>query len=91
MAQLVKNLLALWRPGFNPWVGKIPQRRAWQPTPVILPGESHEQRNLAGYMSIGLQRVRNNRSDLAHTALVNWEATESKTGQLDVHSQESES
>ena len=26
-------------------VGKIPQRRAWQPTPVFLPGESHEQRN----------------------------------------------
>ena len=28
------------RPGFNPWVGKIPWRRAWQPTPVCLPGES---------------------------------------------------
>ena len=28
------------RPGFNPWVGKIPWRRAWQPTPVFLPGES---------------------------------------------------
>ena len=27
------------RPGFNPWVGKIPWRRAWQPTPVFLPGE----------------------------------------------------
>ena len=28
------------RPGFNPWVGKIPWRRAWQPTSVFLPGES---------------------------------------------------
>ena len=28
------------RHGFNPWVGKIPRRRAWQPTPVFLPGES---------------------------------------------------
>jgi len=28
------------RPGFYPWVGKIPWRRAWQPTPVFLPGES---------------------------------------------------
>ena len=28
------------RPGFHPWVGKIPWRRAWQPTPVFLPGES---------------------------------------------------
>ena len=29
------------RHGFNPWVGKAPWRRAWQPTPVFLPGESH--------------------------------------------------
>ena len=28
------------RPAFNPWVGKIPERREWQPTPVCLPGES---------------------------------------------------
>ena len=27
-------------PGLNPWVGKIPWRRAWQPTPVLVPGES---------------------------------------------------
>ena len=37
------------RPGFDPWVGKIPWRRAWQPTPVFLPGESHEKRSLASY------------------------------------------
>ena len=24
------------RPGFDPWVRKIPWRRAWQPTPVLL-------------------------------------------------------
>ena len=34
---------------FNPWVGKIPWRRKWQPTPVFLPGESHGQRSLVGY------------------------------------------
>ena len=34
------------RPGFDPWVGKVPWRRAWQPTPVFLPGESHGQRSL---------------------------------------------
>ena len=34
---------------FNPWVGKIPWRRAWQPTSVFLPGESHGQRGLVGY------------------------------------------
>ena len=36
---------------FDPWVGKIPWRRAWQPTPVFLPGEPHGQRSLAGYCS----------------------------------------
>ena len=34
---------------FNPWVRKIPWRRAWQPTPVFFPGESHGQRSMAGY------------------------------------------
>ena len=36
------------RCGFNPWVRKIPWRRAWQPTPVFLPEESNRQRSLAG-------------------------------------------
>ena len=31
------------RPGFDPWVGKIPWRRKWQSTPVCLPGEFHGQ------------------------------------------------
>ena len=39
--------------GFDPWVGKIPWRRAWQPTPVFLPGESHGQRSLRGYSPWG--------------------------------------
>ena len=34
--------------GSDPWVGKIPWRRAWQPTPGFLPGESYGQRNLVG-------------------------------------------
>ena len=34
---------------FNPQVRKIPWRRAWQPTPIFLPGESYGQRNLVGY------------------------------------------
>ena len=37
------------RLAFNPWVGKIPWRRAWQPTPVFLPGESQGQRSLADW------------------------------------------
>ena len=36
------------------WVGKIPWRREWQPTPVFLPGESHGWRSLAGYSPWGL-------------------------------------
>ena len=36
------------RPGFDPWVGKIPWRRKWQPIPVCLPGEPHGQRSLVG-------------------------------------------
>ena len=36
------------RHGFSPWVGKIPWRWSWQPTP-FLPGEPYGQSNLAGY------------------------------------------
>ena len=35
--------------GFDPWVRKIPWRKAWKPTPVVLPGESQRQRSLEGY------------------------------------------
>ena len=41
------------RLGFDPWVRKIPWRRAWQPTAVFLPGKSHGQRSLAGYSPWG--------------------------------------
>ena len=39
VAQLVKSLLAMQGPGFDPWVGKIPWRRERLPTPVFWPGE----------------------------------------------------
>ena len=38
--------------GFDPWVGKITWRRAWQYTPVFLPGKSHRQRSLASSLSM---------------------------------------
>ena len=41
------------RLSFNPWVGKVPWRRAWQPTLGFLPGESHGQRSLVGYSPQG--------------------------------------
>ena len=54
---VVKNPLAnagdAERRGFDPWVGKTPWKRAWQTTPVLLPGESHGQRSLVGYSPWG--------------------------------------
>ena len=41
---------------FDPWVGKIPWRRAWQHIPVFLPRESHGERNLVGYSPWGLKK-----------------------------------
>ena len=38
---------------FGPWIGKIPWRRKWQPTPVSLPGKSYGQRSLVGYSPWG--------------------------------------
>ena len=49
---VVKNLPASsgdLRDRFDPWVRKIPWRRAWQPTPVFLPGGPHVQRSLVGF------------------------------------------
>ena len=34
--------------GIDPWLRKIPWRRKWLPTPVLLPGKSHGQRSLVG-------------------------------------------
>ena len=50
--------------GFDLWRGKISCRRAWQPTPVFLLGESHGQRSLVGYSPQGCQES-DNWSDLA--------------------------
>ena len=38
---------------FNPWVGKIPWNREWQPSLVFLPGKFHGQRSLAAYSPWG--------------------------------------
>ena len=48
VAQMVKDLQCR-RPGFDPWVGKIPWRREWLPTTVFLFGEFHEQRSQVGF------------------------------------------
>ena len=60
MALVVKNPPANardMRHGFDPCVRKMPWRRAWQPTPVLLPGESHGQRSLVGYSPWRLEEL----------------------------------
>ena len=49
IVQTVKNPPTMQKTGFDPWVGKILQRREWQLTPVFLPGELHGQRSLVAY------------------------------------------
>ena len=53
VAQVVKNLHAVWETWFRSWIGEIPWRRTWQLVLVFLPGESHGQRSLAGYSPWG--------------------------------------
>ena len=53
MAQMVESACNAERPGFNPWVRKIPWSRKWQPTSVSLPGKPQEWRSLAGCSSWG--------------------------------------
>ena len=49
VAQTVKRLSTMR----ETWVGKIPWRKKWQPTPVLLPGKSHGLRSLVGYSPWG--------------------------------------
>ena len=57
VAQMVRNPTVMRETWVDPWVGKIPWRRAWQPTPVFLPGESPWTEKPGGLQSMGLQRV----------------------------------
>ena len=49
VVQLIRTSCQCNRCRFDPWVGKIPWRRAWQPTPVFLPGEFFGRRSLVDY------------------------------------------
>ena len=60
---------------FNPWVGKIPWRKKWQPTPVFLPGESPWTEELGGLQSTGLQKSQTQLKHLNN----NTSKTETKT------------
>ena len=62
-------------------VGKIPWRRAWQPIPVFLPGESHEQRSLGGYSPWGLKEsdMTERLSPAQHMGMLSWVSSHPKT------------
>ena len=74
VAQRVKSLPARWktwvrslRPGFDPWVRKIPWRSKWQPTPVLLPGKSMDREVWCRLQSMGVAKSRTWLSDFTFT------------------------
>ena len=50
---MAKHLPAMWETQVDPWVGKIPWRRKWQPILLLLPGKFHGLRSLVGYSPWG--------------------------------------
>ena len=60
------------RPGFNPRVGKIPWRRKWHPTPVLLPGKSHGRRSLVGYSPWGRKESDTTKRLHLHLCIWSW-------------------
>ena len=57
------------RSRFDPWVGKIPWRRKWQPTTVFFPGEFHGQRGLVGYSPWGCKELDTPKHACTHALL----------------------
>ena len=60
VAQMRKNRPAMQRPGYSPYIEKIPWRREWLPIPVFLPGEFCGQKRLAGYSPWGCKESGHN-------------------------------
>ena len=56
------------RRGFDPWVGKIPWRRAWQPAPVFLPGGFYGQ----GSLTASIHRFTKSRTRLKQLSMHTW-------------------
>ena len=77
-AQMVKICLQCRKPGFDPWVGKIPWRMEWLPTPMCFPGEFHGQRSLAG-LNPWCHRVRHNWTTNTFTSLFTFSAHKNST------------
>ena len=74
VAQTVKNLPAMQETWVQSLGREDPWRRKWQPTPVILPGESHGQRSLVGYSPRGLYGVGHDwvTNSTTTTTIWNW-------------------
>ena len=70
MAQTVKRLPTFRETGFDPWVGKIPWRREWQPDSVFLPGKSHGPEEPGRPQSMGSQR--GNTTEPLHLSLISF-------------------
>ena len=66
MARWSRVSLHCRRHRFDSWVGKIPWRRQWQPTPVFLPGEFHGQRKLVATVH-GVPKNQTQLSNYTHT------------------------
>ena len=76
VAQRVRSLcLQCRRPGFDPWVGKIPWKRQWQPTLVLLPGKSHGWRSLVVH---GVAKSRTQQSDFTSLHFYTWRHWDSR-------------
>ena len=54
---MVKNPPSSVGDALDPWVGNIPWRRKWQPTPAFLPGKSQGQKGLVGYSPWGRKEL----------------------------------
>ena len=67
------------RHGFSPWIGKIPWRRAWQSTPVFLPGEYQGQRRLVGYSPYHCKQLDTTKQLSTHTQFLMLESSVNHT------------
>ena len=64
MSQGVKNLPTNAE---MQWVGNIPWRSKWQPTPIFLPGDFHGQKSLVGYSPQGHKELDTTKQTHTHT------------------------
>ena len=78
---MVKNPPANAETGVQSLIKKIPWRRTWQPSPVLLPGKPHGQRNLAGYSPWGCKRVGHNLAT-KYTQTHQWLRLHASTAEL---------